>query len=104
MGKGDKKTKRGKIINGSYGNKRQRKSKVQYIAPKVVKKEITEEVEEVKKAPVKKAAAKKTTTTKKATAEKKPAAKKTTAKKTIAKKTAAKKTTTKKAPAKVKAE
>jgi 30S ribosomal protein S31 len=38
MGKGDKKTKRGKIINGSYGKKRLRKNtKSTYIAPKVVK-------------------------------------------------------------------
>lgn len=27
MGKGDKKTKRGKIVNGSYGKKRPRKKK-----------------------------------------------------------------------------
>jgi len=56
MGKGDKKTKRGKITNGSYGNKRPRKSGTGYIAPvkpakKAVKEEVVEEVKE--KAPAK---------------------------------------------------
>ena len=33
MGKGDKKTKRGKIILGTYGNKRRKKKDRKYIAP-----------------------------------------------------------------------
>ena len=72
MGKGDIKSKRGKINRGTSGVKRQKK-KSAIIVP-----------EKPKAAPKKKAAAKKTT------------AKKTTAKKTAAKKKATKKTTTKK--------
>ena len=72
MGKGDIKSKRGKINRGTSGVKRQKKKSV-IIVP-----------EKPKAAPKKKAAAKKTT------------AKKTTAKKTAAKKKATKKTTTKK--------
>ena len=72
MGKGDIKSKRGKINRGTSGVKRQKKKSV-IIVP-----------EKPKAAPKKKAAAKKTT------------AKKTTAKKTTAKKKATKKTTTKK--------
>ena len=98
MGKGDKKTKRGKIVNGSYGRLRKRKKeKTRYVkpavaqAPKEEKAEVAEETSPVKKAPAKKSTTKKTTakkTTKTAEkAEKKPAAKKTTAKKTTAKKT-----------------
>lgn len=102
MGKGDKKTKRGKIVNKSYGVKRPRKlRKVEIEALKAVAKSKKEEVktkekkvketkvEEVvaetveeetqKKAPTKKAAEKKEVT-------KKPAAKKTPAKKPAAKK------------------
>lgn len=33
MGKGDKKTKKGKIWKGSYGNSRKRKVKTTYVAP-----------------------------------------------------------------------
>ena len=72
MGKGDIKSKRGKINRGTSGVKRQKKKSVIIIPDKP------------KAAPKKKAAAKKTT------------AKKTTAKKTTAKKTAAKKKATKK--------
>ena len=80
MGKGDIKSKRGKINRGTSGVKRQKKKSV-IIVP-----------EKPKAAPKKKAAAKKTT------------AKKTTAKKTTAKKTAAKKKATKKTTNKKKAE
>ena len=72
MGKGDIKSKRGKINRGTSGVKRQKKKSV-IIVP-----------EKPKAAPKKKAAAKKTT------------AKKTIAKKTATKKKATKKTTTKK--------
>lgn len=72
MGRGDKKTRRGKIVNGSYGRLRPRKkpSAVVVAAPKAKK---------TTKAAPKKAAPKKA-------APKKTAAKKTTAKKTAAKK------------------
>jgi len=72
MGKGDKKTKRGKIVIGSYGVRRRRKASV--ALPKKVAKvvevpeEVTEvtEVAEVKPAVEKKAKApKKAATTKK---------------------------------------
>ena len=80
MGKGDIKTKRGKITRGSYGKKRLRK-KVAYKAPdKVV---VAEKLEKTEKE-VKKTTAKKTTT------------KKATTKKATTKKATAKKTTTKK--------
>ncbi len=66
MGKGDKKTKRGKIIIGSYGVKRRKKKSPSYFPPveKVAKpkpqlEKVVEEEAEVKK--VKKTAAKKTT-------------------------------------------
>ncbi|HUS86815.1 MAG TPA: 30S ribosomal protein THX [Bacteroidales bacterium] len=38
MGKGDKKTKRGKIVKGSYGVRRLRKKKTVTQAPKKIKK------------------------------------------------------------------
>ena len=72
MGKGDKKTKRGKIVIGSYGVRRMRKTSSP--APEKVVKvaEIVEIAEEVKpaeekktKAPKKVATEKKATTTKK---------------------------------------
>ena len=72
MGKGDIKSKRGKINRGTSGVKRQKKKSVIIIPDKP------------KATPKKKAAAKKTT------------AKKTTTKKTTTKKKAAKKTTAKK--------
>ena len=82
MGKGDKKTARGKRVMGSSGKVRQRKSKTGFVAtPKSAEKEEAP----VKKAPAKKAPAK-------AAAAKKPAAKKTTtAKKAPVKKAAPKK-------------
>jgi ribosomal small subunit protein bTHX len=83
MGKGDKKSKRGKIIMGSTGVSRQKKRKPAYVPPKpkaTVSKPKKEDTEVIEVA----VPEKKTTTAKK------PAAKKTTAKKT----TAAKKTTT----------
>ena len=77
MGKGDIKSKRGKINRGTSGVKRQKKKSVIIVPDKP------------KAAPKKKAAAKKITA-------KKTTAKKTTAKKTTTKKKATKKTTTKK--------
>ena len=73
MGKGDRKTAKGKRTIGTYGNSRRKKRNVK----PVIK-------------PEKKAAAKKTTTAEKETA-KKPTAKKAPAKKAAAKKAPAKK-------------
>ena len=91
MGKGDIKTKRGKIIAGSYGVRRPRKETAAYVAPvkkekpaAKVEKDATEEKVAPKKPAAKKAAAKKSAAKK--TAEKKPAAKKAPAKKAEAKK------------------
>lgn len=81
MGKGDIKSKRGKIARGTYGVRRTKNSTPAYVAPE-------------------KPVAKEATTTKKVDSEKPAAAKKTTAKKTTAKKTTAKKATTKKASSK----
>lgn len=88
MGKGDKKTTKGKRFKGSYGVSRKRKSgKVAYIPKKSVKaKEVetpADVVEETTKAPVKKAAKKKSSA-------KKPVAKKAAPKKAAAKKKAKK--------------
>lgn len=65
MGKGDQKSKKGKISSGSYGVSRKRKKAVAYVA-KPVKKAAPKKKEEApaekpaaKKAPAKKAAAKK---------------------------------------------
>jgi ribosomal small subunit protein bTHX len=84
MGKGDRKTKKGKIRIGSYGKLRPRKKATNTFVPKKVEK--VKEQEETKK----KVAVKKTT-------KKKAAVKKTTKKKTVVKKTTKKKakTTTK---------
>ena len=81
MGKGDKKTKKGKISQGSYGVTRKRKKSTPIVASakpkaKVAPKKTEEKAETVKPA-AKKAPAKKA-----ATAEKKPAAKKATTKST----------------------
>lgn len=87
MGKGDIKSKKGKINKGSYGNSRQKKKKnlsVEQIEALKAAAE-TRKKPAAKKAPAKKAPAKK------AVAEKKPAAKKAPAKKAPAKKAAAKK-------------
>ena len=73
MGKGDKKSKKGKITLGSYGVRRKKKKTKAYVAP-------------VEK-PAKKEAAEKKPAAKKKAAAKKPAAKKATAKKAPAKKT-----------------
>ena len=79
MGKGDKKTKKGKIWAGSYGISRKKKKAVTFVAkakkaaPKA--EDVPEVEEEVKKTPVKKPAAKKAPA-KKAPAKKKPAEKK----------------------------
>ena len=86
MGKGDRKTKRGKIRMGSFGKLRPRKkAKITFVAKKVEKKQVEEAVE--KTATKKKTSAKKTTkkkaATKKKTATKKKAA---TKKKTVTKK------------------
>jgi ribosomal small subunit protein bTHX len=84
MGKGDRKTARGKRILGTYGNSRKRKKS----SPTIVA-----EAKPKKKAAAKKAAPKKKATkasAEKSTEKKTTAAKKTTAKKTTTKKTAAK--------------
>ncbi len=110
MGKGDKKTKRGKIINGSYGRLRRRKKlkakfekPVVAEVPKEIKVEVAGEKPKVKKAvakktTVKKTTVKKTTTTAKTekTETKIPVEKKTAIKKPAARKTAAKPKTDKK--------
>jgi ribosomal small subunit protein bTHX len=66
MGKGDKKTAKGKRIIGSYGNVRKRKSST---TAAVVTKEKAEKPAAEKKPAAKKASATKKTTTKKATSE-----------------------------------
>ena len=111
MGKGDKKTKKGKRIIGSYGVKRRKNRTPLYVPPvkkKATKKaspvveEVDVKIEEaaeakVKKAPAKKATAKKTTAAKKSTAKKSKAeAPKAEAKPKAAKKAPAKKATAKK--------
>lgn len=81
MGKGDKRSKKGKRILGTYGNSRKKKVAAPIIVTKKkakpAKEETTKETE-AKKAPAKKAAAKK------------PAAKKTTTKKATSKTSEAK--------------
>ncbi len=86
MGKGDKKTKRGKITIGSYGVKRPKKSK-KYVAPKpekeIKKKEVKKEevvVEKIVATEEKPKKAKKVAAPKDMAAEEKPKAKKTTKK------------------------
>ena len=76
MGKGDKKSKKGKISSGSYGVSRKRKKSAPYVAKvkKTTQKKEEAPTEKAKKAPAKKAAAKKPAA-KKAPAKKKPAAK-----------------------------
>ncbi len=49
MGKGDKKTKRGKITIGSYGVKRQKKRTKTFVAAPVVEKKVVEEKKPVVK-------------------------------------------------------
>lgn len=83
MGKGDIKSKRGKIANGSYGTRRQKKKEAAYVAPVKKAKPVAKEAD-AKEASTEKAATKKPAA-KKAPA-KKPAAKKAPAKKAVAKK------------------
>jgi len=62
MGKGDKKTRKGKIILGSYGKKRRKKRTPLYVAPvkkKTVKKEVSKDAPKVVKESVKKEATEK---------------------------------------------
>ncbi len=101
MGKGDKKTKRGKIVNGSYGILRRRKKlKVKFEKPvvaetsKKIKAEVAGEKPKEKTAVAKKAAVKKTTVKKITTAAKTeeketkiPVVKKTATKKPAVRKT-----------------
>ena len=65
MGRGDRKSRKGKIFRGSYGVVRPRRTAVEIIIP--IKKKIVVKKEEEKKTAVGK---KKTTAKKKATAEK----------------------------------
>jgi ribosomal small subunit protein bTHX len=74
MGKGDQKSKKGKISSGSYGVSRKKKKTAAYVAPKAKKAAPKTEEAVAEKAPAKKAPAKK------------PAAKKAPAKKAAAKK------------------
>ena len=61
MGKGDRKTKKGKIRMGSFGKLRPRKkAKGAFVTKKVEKKQTEEVVEEVVEAVVEKTATKKT--------------------------------------------
>ncbi|MBX2959170.1 MAG: 30S ribosomal protein THX [Flavobacteriales bacterium] len=60
MGKGDIKSKKGKITNGSYGVKRKRKSATKAVVKPKAKKEIAAKEVKVEKAPAKKTVAKKT--------------------------------------------
>ncbi len=100
MGKGDIKTRRGKITNGSYGKHRKRHSGTRkYIAPIKVETPVdkVEEIEAPKKVTAKKTTTKAKAGTKKPVSKKTTAVKKTPAKKTTTKKAAVKKTTAKKA-------
>lgn len=72
MGRGDKKTAKGKRAMGSYGNTRKKKSSTTNVAP--TKSEKT--VKTVKKSAAKKSAAKTESTAAKKTSAKKPATKK----------------------------
>lgn len=88
MGKGDKKTAKGKRILGSYGVSRPKKKDMPSVVaeksakPKAVKEKVAAKaVAEKKEAAPKKAAVKKETVAKKPVAEKKPAAKKATTEK-----------------------
>jgi len=49
MGKGDKRTKRGKIIAGSFGNSRKHKQKATVTAELSAKKKVVEKVKKVTK-------------------------------------------------------
>lgn len=75
MGKGDKKSRRGKIVNGTYGKRRPKKESNGFVATQKT------EGSDAEAKPVKKAPAAKAESAKKPVA-KKPAAKKPAAKKT----------------------
>ncbi len=61
MGKGDIKSRRGKVANGSYGKRRQKKSGATHVAIEKVEKSAPKtKKEDVKEAAPKKAAVKKT--------------------------------------------
>ncbi|MCB9334630.1 MAG: 30S ribosomal protein THX [Flavobacteriales bacterium] len=70
MGKGDIKSKRGKITAGTYGVTRKRKASSGFAAIPKTKKQVKETSESPKKEPAKKTTTKKTTVAKKATAKK----------------------------------
>jgi len=91
MGKGDRKTKKGKIFRGSYGVTRKRKKKNAFTVTrnKSSAKKITAPVEDLAEIIITEEAKPKKASTKK-TAEKKPATKKAASKKAPAKKTAKK--------------
>jgi len=82
MGKGDKKTKKGKIAQGSYGVTRKRKKSTPIVASAKPKAKVATKKAEEKAETVKPAAKKTATAEKKPAAAKKPAAKKTTTKST----------------------
>lgn len=65
MGKGDKKTAKGKRSMGSYGNTRKRKADKPVIVAKPKKEKVTQVKETAKKPAAKKPAAKKSEATKK---------------------------------------
>jgi ribosomal small subunit protein bTHX len=65
MGRGDKKSRKGKIFKGSYGVVRPRKTAVEIIIPVKKKIAVKEEVEEKTAVVKKKTAAKKKSTAKK---------------------------------------
>lgn len=73
MGKGDKKTRKGKIVRGSYGNKRPKKASSGFVAVDKPAKKIVSDEQLKDKEPVKAPT--------KPKAEKKPAVKKSTDKK-----------------------
>ena len=77
MGKGDRKTKRGKIRMGSFGKLRPRKkAKITFVAKKVEKKQVEEVAVVVEKTVTKKKTTAKKTTKKKAATKKKATTKK----------------------------
>lgn len=71
MGKGDKRTKKGKRIMGTYGNSRKKKVSIPVIVTKKKSKAETEEATSAKKTAAKKTTTKKTAAKKAATAKEK---------------------------------
>jgi len=121
MGKGDKKTRRGKLFSGSYGVQRPRKRRLNFSVVSTTKKTLAEQgkpkapkpkpaaepvveektevvAEEPKKAAAKKPTAKKPSEKEKAPKEEKPATEAVAEKKPAAKKPVAKKPAAKKEP------